>query len=363
MRGDRRIVVTGLGCVSPVGNDIETAWDNVVNGRSGIGPLTEVDPEKFSCKIAGEIRDFDVTDYLAPKDARKSDPFIHYGIAAAVQAITDAGLPESPDDPTRYGLAIGSGIGGIKTIEDTYKTFLDSGPRRISPFFVPGCIINMIAGQVSIRYGYKGPNISIVTACTTGTHNIGDAARMIAYGDADVMIAGGSEFGTTPTAMGGFCAARALSTRNDDPAHASRPLRHQVTGPPDLLLGDPAHVEAQRLQLRTGAGVGTPRRDRPRSTSPWIPGATSAGAPVCPGSSRAAWTAARIRPSRFSGTGMASSRTRRTTFSAARQSAHPARCASTSRRSGPASRSPTYAVSSSSKRPQSVLMPAIPSVS
>lgn len=239
MRGDRRIVVTGLGCVSPVGNDIETAWDNVVKGRSGIGPLTEVDAEKFSCKIAGEIRDFDVSDYLVPKDARKSDPFIHYGIAAAVQAIADAGLPESPEDPTRYGLAIGSGIGGIKTIEDTYKTFLDSGPRRISPFFVPGCIINMVAGQVSIRYGYKGPNISIVTACTTGTHNIGDAARMIAYGDADVMIAGGSEFGTTPTAMGGFCAARALSTRNDDPEAASRPWDRDRDG---FVLGNGAGI-------------------------------------------------------------------------------------------------------------------------
>jgi len=223
MQGERRIVVTGLGCISPVGNDIATAWDNVSNGRSGIGPLTEVEAEKFSCRVAGEIRDFDIAKYMAPKDARKSDPFIHYGIAAAVDAIEDAGLPESPEDPTRYGVAIGSGIGGIKSIEDTYQTYADSGPRRISPFFVPGCIINMVAGHVSIRYGYQGPNISIVTACTTGTHNIGDAARLIAYGDADVMIAGGAEFGTTPTAMGGFCAARALTTRNEDPQGASRP--------------------------------------------------------------------------------------------------------------------------------------------
>jgi 3-oxoacyl-[acyl-carrier-protein] synthase II len=239
MRGDRRIVVTGLGCVSPVGNDVETAWDSVVNGRSGIGPLTEIDAQRFTCRIAGEVRDFDVSTYLAPKDARKSDTFIHYGIAAAVQAIDDAGLPESPDDPTRYGLAIGSGIGGIKTIEDTYQTYTDSGPRRISPFFVPGCIINMVAGQVSIRYGYQGPNISIVTACTTGTHNIGDAARMIAYGDADVMVAGGAEFGTTPTAMGGFCAARALSTRNDDPEAASRPWDQGRDG---FVLGNGAAV-------------------------------------------------------------------------------------------------------------------------
>ncbi|MCA1778976.1 MAG: beta-ketoacyl-ACP synthase II [Xanthomonadaceae bacterium] len=223
MQGDRRIVVTGLGCLSPVGNDIATAWDNIVNGRSGIRRLSVIEPEPFSCQIAGEVRDLDLSLYMTPKEARKSDPFIHYGLAAAVQAIEDAGLPESPDDPTRYGVAIGSGIGGIKTIEDTHQVFVDSGPRRISPFFVPGCIINMVAGQVSIRYGYQGPNISIVTACTTATHNIGDAARMIAYGDADVMIAGGSEFGTTPTAIGGFCAARALSTRNDDPEGASRP--------------------------------------------------------------------------------------------------------------------------------------------
>ena len=239
MQGERRIVVTGLGCVSPVGNDTATAWDNIVNGRSGIGPLTEVDPEKFACKIAGEIRDFDIGRYVSPKDARKADPFIHYGIAAAVQAIADAGLPESPEDPTRYGVAIGSGIGGIKTIEDTYQTYVDSGPRRISPFFVPGCIINMVAGHVSIRYGYQGPNISIVTACTTGTHNIGDAARLIAYGDADVMVAGGAEYGTTPTAMGGFSAAKALSKRNDDPEAASRPWDVDRDG---FVLGNGAGI-------------------------------------------------------------------------------------------------------------------------
>ncbi len=223
MLGDRRIVVTGMGCVSPVGNDVPSAWDAIQAGRSGIGPLTAFDPEKFSAKIAGQIKDFDLDIYLSPKEARKSDPFIHYGMAAAIQAIADAGLEAHPDHADRYGVAIGAGIGGILTIEQTYQTYLDSGPRRISPFFVPGCIINMIAGNISIRFGYQGPNISIVTACTTATHNIGDAARMIAYGDADVMVAGGAEYGTTPTAYGGFTAARALSTRNDEPEKASRP--------------------------------------------------------------------------------------------------------------------------------------------
>ncbi|RFF32198.1 beta-ketoacyl-ACP synthase II [Wenzhouxiangella sediminis] len=223
MRGDRRIVITGMGCLSPVGNDVASAWDAICNGRSGIGPLEAFDPERFPAKIAGEIRGFDVTEYLSPKEARKCDTFIHYGMAAAMQAITDAGLTDSEHDAERIGLAIGSGIGGISTIEQTYKTYLDNGPRRISPFFVPGVIINMIAGNLSIKYGYKGPNISIVTACTTATHNIGDAARIIAYGDADVMVAGGGEFGTTPTAYGGFTSAKALSTRNDEPEKASRP--------------------------------------------------------------------------------------------------------------------------------------------
>jgi len=223
MRGDRRIVITGMGCISPVGNDVASAWDAVCNGRSGIGPLESFDPERFPAKIAGEIHGFEVGDYLSPKEARKSDPFIHYGMAASMQAIADAGLTDSEADADRIGVAIGAGIGGISTIEQTYKTYLDSGPRRISPFFVPGVIINMIAGNLSIKYGYKGPNLSIVTACTTATHNIGDAARIIAYGDADVMIAGGGEFGTTPTAYGGFTSAKALSTRNDEPQKASRP--------------------------------------------------------------------------------------------------------------------------------------------
>lgn len=223
MRGDRRIVITGMGCVSPVGNDVASAWDAVCNGRSGIAPLEAFDAASFPARIAGEVRDFDVSDYLSPKEARKNDRFIHYGMAAAMQAIADAGLGDQEPDADRIGLAVGSGIGGISTIESTYKTFLESGPRRISPFFIPSVIINMVAGNVSIKYGYKGPNLSMVTACTTATHNIGDAARLIAYGDADVMIAGGSEFGTTPTAYGGFTSAKALSTRNDEPERASRP--------------------------------------------------------------------------------------------------------------------------------------------
>lgn len=223
MRGDRRIVITGLGCISPVGNQVSSVWSALTSGISGIGPLTAFDPEPFPAKIAGEVKGFEVEEYLTSKEARISDPFIHYGMAAAIQAIEDAGLSADPDNPDRYGLAIGSGIGGIHTIEQTYQAYLDKGPRKISPFFVPGCIINMIAGHISIRYGFKGPNISIVTACTTATHNIGEAARMIAYGDADVMVAGGAEYGTTPTAYGGFTAARALSTRNDAPTQASRP--------------------------------------------------------------------------------------------------------------------------------------------
>jgi len=202
---------------------VPTAWSALTSGLSGIGELTAFDAEPFPAKIAGEVKDFELERYLSAKQARTSDPFIHYGMAAAIQAIEDAGLEAEPSQPERYGLAIGSGIGGIHTIESTYQAFIDKGPRKISPFFVPGCIINMIAGHVSIKYGFKGPNISIVTACTTATHNIGQAARMIAYGDADVMVAGGSEYGTTPTAYGGFTAARALSTRNDEPTKASRP--------------------------------------------------------------------------------------------------------------------------------------------
>jgi 3-oxoacyl-[acyl-carrier-protein] synthase II len=214
-----------MGLVSPVGNTVASSWDAICNGRSGIGPLTAFDPTPLSTRIAGEIRDFDVTQYIDEKEARRYDKFMHYGIAASVQAINDAGLQDSGTgiNPERVGFAIGAGIGGIATIESTMLIYRDKGPRRVSPFYIPGSIVNMIAGALSIRYGYKGPNIAIVTACTTATHNIGIAARMIRYGDADAMVAGGAEFGTTPTAMAGFMSAKAMSTRNDDPAAASRP--------------------------------------------------------------------------------------------------------------------------------------------
>jgi len=219
----RRVVITGLGIVSPVGNDIKSAWGNILAGKSGIGPITNFDAADFPVRFCGEVRDFDVTEYITAKDARRMGEFIHYGIAAASQAINDAGLEISEADAARTGVAIGSGIGGLKGIEMAYQTYLDGGARKISPFFVPGNIINMIAGNLSIKYGFKGPNIAIATACTTATHNIGMAARTIAYGDADVMVAGGAEMTTCPTGIGGFAAARALSTRNDDPEAASRP--------------------------------------------------------------------------------------------------------------------------------------------
>jgi 3-oxoacyl-[acyl-carrier-protein] synthase II len=219
----RRVVITGLGIVSPVGNDIKSAWGNILAGKSGIGPITNFDATDFPVRFCGEVRDFDVTEYITAKDARRMGAFIHYGIAAASQAINDAGIEISEADAARAGVAIGSGIGGLKGIEIAYQSYLDGGARKISPFFVPGNIINMIAGNLSIKYGFKGPNIAIVTACTTGTHNIGMAARTIAYGDADVMVAGGAEMTTCPTGIGGFAAARALSTRNDDPEAASRP--------------------------------------------------------------------------------------------------------------------------------------------
>ena len=220
----RRVVITGMGIVSPVGNSVASAWEAVVDGRSGIGPMTAFDTELFQTKIAGEIRDLDVNAYLSPKEARKSDTFIHYGMAASIDAINDSGIEAYAElDRDRVGVAIAAGIGGLDTIEKTVHVYAKGGPRRVSPFFIPGTIINMVSGNLSIRYGYRGPNIAIVTACTTATHNIGQAARMIQYGDADVMIAGGAEYATTPTAIAGFNSARALSTRNDDPAAASRP--------------------------------------------------------------------------------------------------------------------------------------------
>lgn len=221
--GKRRVVITGLGIISPVGNSIKTAWDNILAGSSGIGPVQNFDASGFPVRFAGEIRDFDVSEYIPQKEARRMGTFIHYGIAAATQAIRDSGIEITEENAARAGVAIGSGIGGLHGIENAYQTYVDSGPRKISPFFVPGNIINMISGNLSIMYGMKGPNIAIVTACTSATHNIGMAARTIAYGDADVMVAGGAEMTTCPTGIGGFAAARALSTRNDDPQAASRP--------------------------------------------------------------------------------------------------------------------------------------------
>jgi 3-oxoacyl-[acyl-carrier-protein] synthase II len=235
----RRVVVTGLGIISPVGNSIAAAWENILAGRSGIGPITNFDVSDFPVRIAGEIRDFDVSDYIPGKDARRMGAFIHYGIAAASQAIADSGLEITASNATRAGVAIGSGIGGLHGIENAYQAYIDGGPRKISPFFVPGNIINMIGGNLSIMYGMKGPNLAIVTACTTSTHNIGVAARTIAYGDADVMVAGGAEMTTCPTGMGGFAAARALSTRNDDPQAASRPWD---SGRDGFVLSDGAGI-------------------------------------------------------------------------------------------------------------------------
>ncbi len=219
----RRVVITGMGIKSPVGNDLDSAWHAVCEGISGIGPITAFDASTFPTRIAGEVRDFDPATYVPAKDVKKMDPFIHYGIAAAVDALADAGLRPHEHDAERIGVAIGAGIGGIATIERTSITYHEAGVRKISPFFVPSSIINMVSGNLSIMLDLKGPNIACVTACTTATHNLGLAMRMIQYGDADVMIAGGSEFATVGTAVGGFCAARALSTRNDAPTLASRP--------------------------------------------------------------------------------------------------------------------------------------------
>ena len=221
----RRIVITGTGIVSPVGNNVASSWEAVCNGRSGIGPITAFDATALNCRIAGEIKDFDVSEYLSPKEARKCDTFIHYGIAASIQALDDAGIDTAGSgvNRERVGCALGAGIGGIATIEKTTEIYLRGGPRKVSPFFIPGTIVNMIGGNLSIRYGFKGPNIAIVTACSSATHNIGVAMRMIQYGEADVMVAGGAEYSTSPTAMSGFVSARAMSTRNDEPELASRP--------------------------------------------------------------------------------------------------------------------------------------------
>jgi len=220
----RRVVITGMGIVSPVGSQLETAWDNIREGRSGISRIDEFDVSGFATQIAGSVRDFDINAFVPPKDSRKMDRFIHYGIGAAEMAIADSGLEIREDESHRIGVAMGAGIGGLDTIETNHNKYLDGGPRKISPFYIPGSIINMISGNVSIMHGITGPNLAVVTACTTSTHCIGIAARTIAYGDADVMIAGGAEYATTRTAIGGFCSARAMTTRNDEPEKASRPF-------------------------------------------------------------------------------------------------------------------------------------------
>jgi 3-oxoacyl-[acyl-carrier-protein] synthase II len=239
----RRVVVTGLGCISPVGNTVEQAWSRLLAGQSGIDRISKFDASTFSCQIAGEVRGFEVEAYMSAKEARTMDTFIHYGIAAASQAVADAGLKTGEalgeEEAARIGCVIGSGIGGLPMIEATHAEYTSRGARRISPFFVPASIINMIAGHVSIRYGFKGPNIAIVTACTTGLHCIGEAGRMIEYGDADVIVAGGSEATVSPLGVGGFAAMRALSTRNDDPATASRPWDKDRDG---FVLGEGAGV-------------------------------------------------------------------------------------------------------------------------
>jgi 3-oxoacyl-[acyl-carrier-protein] synthase II len=239
----RRVVVTGLGCISPVGNTVDDAWANLLAGQSGIDLITKFDVSSFSCKIAGEVKGFDLGSYIGPKEARTMDAFIHFGIAAASQAVADAGLPTlaAVDDElsTRIGCLIGSRIGGLPMIEEVHTEYMNRGARRISPFFVPSTIVNMIAGHVAIRFGFKGPNIAVVSACTTGLHCIGEAGRMIEYGDADVMVAGGSEATVSPLGIGGFAAMRALSTRNEDPKTASRPWDKDRDG---FVLGEGAGV-------------------------------------------------------------------------------------------------------------------------
>jgi 3-oxoacyl-[acyl-carrier-protein] synthase II len=235
----RRVVVTGLGVVSPVGIGVDTAWANIVAGKSGITRITKFDPSNFSSQIAGEVKGFDVSQYLPAKEARRMDTFIQYGLAAAIEAVKDSGIEATEENAERIGVSIGSGIGGLGLIEETNDTYDEGGPRKVSPFFIPGTIINMISGNLSIMFGFKGPNVSIVTACTTGTHSIGDAARMIEYGDADVMIAGGAEAAITELSVAGFASARALSSRNDDPATASRPWDKDRDG---FVIGEGAGV-------------------------------------------------------------------------------------------------------------------------
>lgn len=235
----RRVVVTGLGVVSPVGIGVQPAWSNLIAGKSGITRITKFDPSNFSSQVAGEVKDFDVSQYLPAKEARRMDTFIQFGLAAAIEAVKDSGIEATEENAERIGVSIGSGIGGIQLIEQTNDIYDEGGPRKVSPFFIPGTIINMISGNLSIMFGFKGPNVSIVTACTTGTHSIGDAARMIEYGDADAMIAGGAEAAITELSVAGFASARALSSRNDDPATASRPWDKDRDG---FVIGEGAGV-------------------------------------------------------------------------------------------------------------------------
>ncbi len=259
MSGRRRVVVTGLGLVSPVGITVAEGWANILAGRSGIDLITKFDASAFACKFAGEVKGFNVEDYMPGKEARHMDTFIHFGMAAAIQAVQDAGLPFgdalTEETAERIGVMVGSGIGGLPMIEATEDEYKSRGPRRISPFFVPASIINMISGHVSIKYGFTGPNMAIVTACTTGLHCIGEAGRLIEYGDADVMVAGGAESTVSPLGVGGFAAARALSTRNDDPKTASRPWDKDRDG---FVLGEGAGVlvlEEYEHAMRRGARI------------------------------------------------------------------------------------------------------------
>ncbi|MBS1155392.1 MAG: fabF [Proteobacteria bacterium] len=252
----RRVVVTGLGHISPVGNDVATGWANLLAGRSGIGRITRIDASDLACQIAGEVRDFDITQYIPAKEARRMDLFIHFGVAAALQAVADSGLDDAPGlDKTRVGVNIGSGIGGLPLIENTGVDVINGGPRKIGPFFIPGSLINLIAGHVTILKGYQGPSYGIVSACTTGAHCIGDAARVIQYGDADVMVAGGAEGAISRLGVGGFAAMKALSTRNDDPATASRPWDKGRDG---FVMGEGAGVlvlEEYEHAVKRGAKI------------------------------------------------------------------------------------------------------------
>ena len=251
----RRVVITGLGLLTPVGNTVEDSWKNIVAGKSGIAPITAFDASDFSARISGSVKDFDATEYIPPKDLKKMGTFIHFGIAAGIQALDDSGLEVTEANAERIGVAIGSGIGGLPEIEKNRDAYVAGGARKISPFFVPSSLINMVSGNLSIMRGLKGPNISIVSACTTGAHNIGDAGRMISYGDADIMVAGASEMATSALGVGGFAAARALSTRNDDPEAASRPWDRDRDG---FVLGDGAGVvvlEEYEMAKKRGANI------------------------------------------------------------------------------------------------------------